>query len=96
MKIIHNNQYRNVIGWHELTKKEQAEFDYIDNPEEDATDFVRFKGQVYDLSQTMCTPEQSELADFDAYISDSFFSGIAFKFDLNNCDTRVLCATYYS
>jgi len=85
MKIITNNQYRNLIYGYELTDKERAEFDYLDDI--DSHEFFRYRGQAYDPSDFMATPhneparqELNELSNWDGYSSDSYFSGIVIKY----------------
>lgn len=90
LKIITNHVPRDVLYAWDLTGAEQSEFDYIDwglvengesNPE-----FFRYKGEVYDLGEFLTTSELSrgaghhDLADWDGYQSDSFFSGIVVKY----------------
>ncbi len=85
MKIITNNQYRNMIYGYELSDLERADFDYIDDI--DSHGFFRYRGAVYDPSEFMATPhneparqELNELANWDGYQSDSYFSGIVIKY----------------
>lgn len=39
----------------------------------------RFKNNVYDLDEFMTTPKGSFLEEFDGYMNDTFFSGVAIK-----------------
>lgn len=49
-RITTNGRWRESLSWRELTKKEQAEFGYLDTLQcqQDAS-FLRVKGSVYDL-----------------------------------------------
>mgnify|MGYP001818557146 CR=1 FL=1 len=85
MKIITNNQYRNLIYGYELSDTEKQDFDYIDDI--DSHDFIKYKSEVYDPSEFMVTPydeparqELNKLSAWDGYQSDSFFSGIVIKY----------------
>ena len=85
MQIITNNQYRNLIYGYELTESEKSEFDYIFDI--DSHNFIRYKGEIYDVYEFMPTPhdeparqELNELAMWDGYQSDSYFSGIVIKY----------------
>ena len=52
VKYTTNNKPREVLTWHDLTKKEQAEFDYLDTDVgQSCADFVRYRGWVYDLGE---------------------------------------------
>lgn len=84
-----NNHKRPVLNRWELTAKESAEFDYL---EEDEGQFFRFKGQVYDLGEfsRITAPgserlhpmecQALELQGWDGYACDSFFSGVLVKY----------------
>jgi hypothetical protein len=43
--------------------------------------FFKYKGEVYWLSEFLCTDNISPLSSFDGYASDSFFSGVVIKLD---------------
>lgn len=99
-----DNVPRSVVCWHDLSKKERADFDYI--PEEDrwSQHLVRYKGVVYDLNEFMRVPEVPQfnglpalgMQRFDGYQSDSFFSGVLCKYpDPSSCEL-VIMATYYA
>lgn len=81
-----NNVTRDVIYGHELTEKERAEFDYLDWSQPDGDgwthSFVRYNGQLYDLSEFMRTSEllSPEMQNWDGYMSDSYFSGTLIRY----------------
>jgi len=84
MKIITNNQYRNMIYGYELTDKERADFDYVDDI--DSHDFFRYRGNVYDPSEFMRTRQElNDLSGWDGYQSDSYFSGVVIKYS-SDCE----------
>lgn len=102
--IITNSHPRDVLYGHDLTETERAEFDYIDwNAVEDgraSAEFARYRGQLYDLNDTEGIPQFAR--GWDAYISDSYFSGIVFRYPRENylgkieIDTeRVIVGRYY-
>ena len=90
MKIITNNQPRNLIYGYELTDSEKEDFDYIENI--DSHDFFRFKGIVYDPSEFMTSPTIEP--DWQGYQSASFFSGIVIRY--TDDFEQVVCGTYLS
>jgi hypothetical protein len=84
-----NNVPRSVIYGYELTEKERAEFDYLEDI--DNAQFFRFKGSAYDIGEfsriiatgsKRCHPMESDnpaFAGWAGYLSDSFFSGVLIK-----------------
>ena len=101
-----NNVPRPIVcGW-ELTEKEAAEFDYLDDITEGG--FFRYKGEVYDLGEfCRVIPAGSksyhpcdmhdiggDFKNWQGYISDSYFSGIVIRYteDLEH----VIVGTYFS
>lgn len=75
-----NNVPRPVIYGYELTEKERREFDYIPDDDIDSHSFIRYKGWVYDLGEFMRVDEDSALAGWHGYSSDSYFSGVVMKY----------------
>ena len=58
VKYTTNNKPREVLTWHDLTKKEQAEFDYLDTEDKQAgSSFARYRGWVYDLGEFFSSEE---------------------------------------
>jgi hypothetical protein len=100
MKIITNNQPRPVIWAIELSEKEREEFNYVDweavKRGEDSRDFVRYKGELYDLDDMEgCPPEVFDQEGWHAWLSDSFYSGILVKYLGPDFD-HVIMGRYYS
>lgn len=96
LTIRTNHVARETIYWHDLTAKERADFDYLDTPDrQEEAQFVRYRGNVYDTSEFMRVPTGAdEMAKWDGYHGDSYFSGILIKYADNN--KRVIMGTYYS
>jgi len=99
LKIVTNNQPRDVLYWHELTDKERAEFDYLDTEEKQVErSFARFRGVTYDLGDFERLPDYAPnyeaMRKWDGYQSDSFYSGVLVKY-VEDFE-RVIMATYYS
>ena len=96
MKIITNNIPRPLACFLDLPEKIRQDFDYID----DSYDlrFVQYKSVWYDVWDSMNCPwfeapaaTRHAFSGWDGYISDSYFSGVLFKFADEDC---VVCATY--
>ena len=102
MHIRTNNCPRPLLSWYELNAKEQAQFDYIEDPETDGGNrFVRYLGNVLDTQDMMSVRAErraidsdfiNPLAAWDGYESDSFFSGTLLKYTDNY--ERVIMARY--
>lgn len=97
MKIKCNNIARPIVYGFELSEKEKAEFDYLDDIENGQ--FFRYKGIVYDIDQFINIgrniaphPQREGWENFHGYQNDSLFSGVLIKFV--GAD-QVIAATYY-
>lgn len=94
MKIRTNNKPRDILHAWQLTEKELAEFDYLEGKRLDFASFFRYKGDVYDLGEFMCCPDNFQFKNWAGYCSDSFFSGILIKY-CNNFE-QVIVGQYFS
>ena len=102
MTIRCNEQPRLMLDWDQLTKKEQADFDYLDQRNQPEASFVRYKGVVYDLGEFMAIdkrvaphPQRMGWEAFDGYHSDSYFSAVLVRYCKDD-DDRVVMATAIS
>ena len=91
IKIITNNKPRQLIYGYELTDKQKQDFDYIEDI--DSHDFVKYKNNIYDLSEFMRIETIDSFKDWHGYSSDSYFSGTLVKYI--DSDT-VIMGWYYS
>ena len=66
-----------MIYGYELTDKQKQDFDYLEDI--DSHDFVKYKNNIYDLSEFMRVENNDSLKDWHGYSSDSFFSGTLVK-----------------
>ena len=86
MKIITNNVPRDVIEAYELTPDERDEFGYLDwqaiEEGRDSASFVRYRGELYDLSEFMVwdNPASPTRQRWDGFRSDSYFSGLVVRY----------------
>lgn len=78
IKIMTNNKPRQLIYGYELTDKQKQDFNYIEDI--DNHDFVKYKGNIYDLSEFMRVETIDSLKDWHGYSSDSYFSGTLVKY----------------
>lgn len=93
-----NHVPRPVINAWELTPEERKEFDYLDweaiERGEDSASFIRYRGELYDLSEFVRIVPQGgtdpngfahydhsgDLAGWDGIRTDSFFSGLVVRY----------------
>ena len=95
LTITTNNVPRDLLSGFDLTDKERAEFDYIEDMGDAIDRFFRYRGNVYDtqefvrieLASKRSNPfclgvyeEDSPLLNWDGYQSDSYFSGIVLRY----------------
>lgn len=95
LNIRTDNKFRDLVSWIELPEKWQKEFAYVADEDRYSPRFVKYKGQYYDTCDTqritteggafagwaMQVKPDDPLAKWHAIASDSFFSGMVFKFD---------------
>lgn len=92
-----NGQAHDLIYWFDLTSKEKKEFDSLDTTDrQENAIFFRYRGNVYDLGEFSRVESYAPkyLQCFDAYASDTFFSGIGIRLTEDN--GAVFCYTLYS
>ena len=108
LTITTNNHDYALECWYSLPKKYQDWFDYIEGDERYSNRFVKYRGEWIDALDTQrITVEPNPrmgwdfwvnkdhpFAKWDSIISDSYFSGVLFKF--NSDSDTVRCATYTS
>ena len=88
MKIVTNNQPRDILTWYDLTPAERKEFDYLEDGE---GSFFRYKGWVYDLGNAM---RIEGVEDWHGYYSGTAFCGVLVKIS-SDCET-VIVGSYFS
>ncbi len=82
-----------ILNYYDLTSEEQNEIK--DNYETvSESSFFRYRGGLYDLNDFMKLDKHSEFIGWNAYHSDSFFSGVIIK--LNNSGETLNAAMYFS
>ena len=85
-KVITDHKWKNFLYGYELTKKERAEFDWMNSEEIEGSLFIRYRKTVYALGEFMahrapfdCVPEDSPLASWHGHRADSFFSAVVIR-----------------
>ena len=69
-----DNKWRNLLSWYELTEKEKAEFDWLEN--DNGEDFFRYKGAVYCVSEAM---RLDNTPPWQGYYGESWFSAVVIQ-----------------
>lgn len=93
-----NNVPRPLLPLTDLPEKARKDFDYLGPDEVHEYRLVQYKGVWYDVYDSMRCPgaeasaaTRQAFAGWNSYISDSYFSGVLFRFAE---DDHVVCATY--
>ncbi len=97
--VISNHVPRDIINAWELTPAERADFDYIDwaaiEEGRDSASFFRYKGDLYDLGDCETpTMPGTWLSDWHGFYSQTFFSGVLFRYCADF--EQVIVARYYA
>ena len=93
LKFISNHVPRNMVFGYELSEKEKADFDYLDDI--DSENFIRYQGIVFHIGDFLRLSDDSEekKAGWDGYCGMNAFCAILIK--IVDCDKvimgRVLC-----
>ena len=77
LHVVTNWHKRPKIYWHELTKNEREQFDYIKEDELEWFSGFRYRGSVYDLGEFEIAPDIIKREGFDGWQTQSYFDGIA-------------------
>ena len=105
IRITTNNVPRPVIDAWELSASERQVFDYLDwsaiERGEDSASFVRYRGELYPVSDFSAYYGLSrdaglpaEFQGWHGYLSDSFWSGLLIRFTED--PEYVIVARFYS
>lgn len=97
--VTTNHHWREIVDASQLPTKAREEFDYLDwqaiEAGEESASFVRYRGDWYDLGDVMLSPDSIAALGYDGFNSDSYWSGVAFKFDPHDNDrvqvARIFC-----
>lgn len=95
LKIVTNNQPREIIYGSELPKSKRKDFDYIeDDMDFNNNQFVQYRGDYYDLGEFLRIENNSDLKGWNGYSSDTYFSGTLIKICEDN--DYVIMGQYFS
>ena len=78
-----------ILSYYDLTEKELREFNYWEKDKLEADSFVRYKGNIYSLSEFICY----NVEGYDGVCPQTAFSGVLVK--IINSD-YVKMASYYN
>lgn len=105
IKIVTDGKPRELKCFMDLTERERADFDYINDDDFYSQRFVKYKGCWYDVDDTQRISgwPKSNVFDFavnpghpfakwDCITSESFFSGVLFRY--TNDFESVICGRY--
>jgi hypothetical protein len=83
-----DNVPQDVLGWHDLTDAERAEFDYLDTDDRQLeAQFVRYRDATYDLGEFQWVGTgvngqtgNGAFLDWHGFHTDSYFSAVLVKY----------------
>lgn len=107
MKIKTNNIARELVTFHDMPVKARSDFDYVTDDAPFEYRFIQYKGTWYDtydtqriavdvgqfMGWTMAVQKDSPLSKWHAVVSETYFSGVLFRF---TGDSMVICGGYTS
>jgi len=76
LKIVTNNQPREIIYGCDLPKSKRKDFDYIKDEDFDSNPFVFYREDYYDMGEFEKVQNNSNLKGWHGYRPDTYFSGI--------------------
>jgi hypothetical protein len=85
LNIRTNNHWRDFVRGYELTAKERAEWDMLDDDSLEDRTFIRYEGRVHldeflPIVPYLGNENESGFDTWDGYMSDSFFSGLVIRY----------------
>lgn len=99
LTLIANGHWRDLVSWHQLPAKAREYFDYVtDEDERYSSRFFEYLGAWYDSSEFERIGTVREFAvmyRWHGIQSDSFFSGVLIKYDIENDYERVTVGRFY-
>lgn len=79
IEIIRNGHSRDLLHESDLSTRERAEFDYIEQGEAEYPRFFRYRRAIYDVEEFTVAPKS--MSPFEGYSPDTYFSGVLIRFD---------------
>jgi hypothetical protein len=80
-RVITNHQPRPIVRWWDLTEQEQSAIDYLTPSQCEDREWVRYRGEVYDINDTEGpAPDALKARGWGNYWTDSFYSGMVVRY----------------
>jgi hypothetical protein len=106
VKITTNYHWRELVAFDQLPVEARKDFDYVTGEDEFSPRFVQYRNRWYDTTDCDGLARNIGITDWDLYQSDSFYSGVVFRWpviedDRGRVETRydydsVVVGTYIS
>jgi hypothetical protein len=103
LEIISNHHRRDLLYWDQLTESEQAEFDWMDENQQQEYEFFRYRGWTYSTADfvalnSMWSPGNPFGEPWQGYLNDTFFSGVVIYYPEDDCfsEPSVVLGTFYA
>lgn len=97
IRVITNHRPRDIVRWWTLSADDLSALGYGTDDEQwlSEREFVRFKGEVIDISdRNGITEGEFARKGWDSYASDSFFSGLVFRYVPDTDYEQVIIGRY--
>ena len=91
IKVITNNQPRDILSGLELPAKYRKEFDYLSDDKFYEESFFIYKGQAYSIGEFTRT---ADFPNWHGSLGDSYFSGVLVR--IIDDGEAVIVGRYYS
>jgi len=79
VRIITNHHRRELVAYDQLPEAARSDFDYVTGEDQYSSRFVQYHESWYDTSDCDGLAANVGIQGWDLYASDSFFSGILFR-----------------
>jgi hypothetical protein len=89
-----NGHSRDLVTFYDLPTSAQGDFEYVMAEDRHVLRFVQYKGEWYDVMDV-----EGPAFGWDSHISDSFFSGVLFKWPADDPHFEfdaIVVGRYYS
>lgn len=91
MQIVTNQQSRHLEALSDLPAAAAKDFDYIAAEEQFEPRFVRYRGEWYDVNETVRCESELLASGWHGYLAQTYFSGVLFRIEGDS----VIVGRYY-
>ena len=96
LTILTNNQPRELVCYFDVPKEKRSDFDYIEENDRYTARLAPYKGEFYDVDDCEPVGNIEHFNDWHGYFSETFFSGVLFRYVPDTDYEEVVMGRYYS